>query len=195
MRYIPTFLRPMRLFVMTTGKVTKGPASPGQQWRMGSFRTSASLPFRITSWQGGDAPIPVFGRNLAHPAASLTRRTLSRNVRGGAMSMISFRRRPRSSRSSTPRARRIRAGLPKALVRTGNSEPSTSSNKSACPPCAPFETLSVISAISKKGETLSRMRISSPAASRAAINSRMLRYACVTVFDFFMPATARSRRS
>ncbi len=96
---------------------------------------------------------------------------LSTSVVGGAILRYRSISRAMLSRSLTPSANRMRRQLPKALIKTGMAEPSTVSNNSALPPSGLLDTRSVISAISRRGETGSAMRTSSPSASSRSINS------------------------
>ena len=112
----------------------------------------------------------------------------------GLMSDSILAARPSKPTSTQSRAISMRLYEPKALMRTGKSEPSTFSKRSALPPrCAclgsnflacsetfgagDFETLSVICVISRSGDTFAVMRWSSPAASSALINSLRSLYA------------------
>src|SRR5262245_25086085 len=79
----------------------------------------------------------------------------------------------KSSRRSTPRAAAMRPGAPKALIRTGTSDPWTLSKRRATFFSAgPLEIRSVISAISRSRETGAVTRRSWPCLSRWAMNSR-----------------------
>ena len=65
----------------------------------------------------------------------------------------------------------MRLELPKALISNGMELPSTFSNSRALPPPSCLEILSVISVISRMGETDSLIRRSSPSRSSRSMNS------------------------
>src|SRR5262244_299342 len=170
-RYMPTLRAPVaRSRVKTMGRVMKRPASPGQHWstgRVSRFGCSVST----TSWQGADRARR--GLALATSKRSPSLRSLSKKEPGMRRSRSLATRAPRSSSRSTPRAAAIRAGEPKALMRTGVSKPSTCSKRRARFASArPLETRSVISAISRSRETRAGTRVSCPCLSTCATKAR-----------------------
>src|SRR5215472_9171128 len=170
-RYMPTLREPVTgSRVKTMGRVMKRPASRGQHWRTGSdARLGRSV--STTSWQGAERARR--GPALATSKRSPSLRSLSRKEPGMRRSRSLATRAPRSSRRSTPRAAAIRAGEPKALMRTGVSKPSTCSKRRArLASAGPLETRSVISAISRSRETLAATRVSCPCFSRWATKAR-----------------------
>src|SRR5215470_4514787 len=170
-RYMPTLRAPVTgSFVKTIGSVMKRPASFGQHCRTGR---DARLGWSVstTSWHGADRT--CFGPALATSKRSPSFFSLSTSEPGMRMSRSLATRADRSLRCSTPSAAAIRSGEPKALMSTGVSKPSTLSKSRAWLRSAgPFETRSVISAISRSRETRARTRLRRPVLSRWATNSR-----------------------
>src|SRR5206468_2222075 len=82
-----------------------------------------------TSWQGALPTVRGAARATSKRVPSF--RSLSNRLLGTLRSSIFVRRAPMASRSSMPRAQAIRWAVPKVLIRTGTSEPSTRSNSSA----------------------------------------------------------------
>ena len=151
----------------------KGPASPGQQVIAGSVDRSTSSPVRKTSWHG--AFRTVFGWYDAMCASCPSARSLANSPWCGSFTIPSrLRVRSVSSSSrSTPSADATRGMVPKALMRSGMSYPSTFSKSSAGPP--DFTMRSVISVISRCALTGVDTRRRSPRASRKAMYSRRSR--------------------
>src|SRR6266700_3515571 len=168
---MPTLRAPVTgSLVKTIGSVMKRPASFGQHCRTGRD-ARLGWPVSTTSRQGADRT--CFGPALATSKRSPSFFSLSTSETGMRMSRSLATRADRSLRCSTPSAAAIRSGEPKALMSTGVSKPSTLSKSRAWLRSAgPFETRSVISAISRSRETRARTRLSCPVFSRWATNSR-----------------------
>ncbi len=155
----------------TMGNVINLPASPGQHCSMGMIPRSTSLPVSTTSWQDAFCELTILGGKAAASRSIGKSLTFSRSEDGGlifrylSMSLGIF------SISCTPSAIFIRFKLPKALIRTGIFESSTFSKSRAFPPSGCLETRSVISVISKIGDTWSLIRISSFSFSSRSTNS------------------------
>src|SRR5215510_4177011 len=193
-RYMPTLRAPVTgSRVKTMGRVMKRPASPGQHWSTGRVaRLGCSV--SITSWQGAERARR--GPALATSKRSPSLRSLSRKEPGMRRSRSLATRAPRSSSRSTPRAAAIRAGEPKALMRTGVSKPSTCSKRRARFASAePLETRSVISAISRSRETRAGTRVSCPCLSRCATKARRSSKATalLVIPDLHEPARDRGK--
>ena len=120
---------------------------------MGIFPRSTSSPLSTTSWQEACLLLTIFGGKAAASRSIGRSFTFSRSEEGGlilrylSISLGIF------SISRTPNAIFIRLLLPKAFIRTGMFEPSTFSKSKAFPPPGCLETRSVISVISKIGDT------------------------------------------
>ena len=173
-RYMPTLrFFPSALFVNTRGRVTNLPPSCGQHLSTGISERSMSLPCLTTSWQGAE-PLARFGIMRVSGRAFFASSKKSCIERGGVVFTSSSISAPASSRLLSPRAIAMRLELPKRFVATGKlcfSPSHTFSNRRALPPSGFFDSSSVIFEISISGDTFSVWRVSSPAASSAAINS------------------------
>ena len=165
------FLAPVSDFVMTHGSVINRPPSSGQHCRTGNFVKSTLSPVRITSWHGGVLSLTIFGGNfvIRKRVGSMAIFSLSRS--GAFICMSDSTSLAIFSMSSVPSAIAILFWLPNALISTGAVAPSTFSKSRALPPPGDLLTRSVISVISRIGETSSVMRISSPSRSSSAIKS------------------------
>ena len=105
-----------------------------------------------TSWQAAERT--RLGPALATSNRSPSFRSLSKNEPGIRRSRSFATRADSSSSRSTPSAAAMRSGEPKALMSTGVVNPCTFSKSSArFFSAGPFETRSVISAISRSRET------------------------------------------
>ena len=161
---------------MTHGRVMKRPASCGQHCSTGKSSNEKSF-FFMTSLQG---PVcTVLGKNLPISASMGSIFNFSRKPSGDFMFSNWRMRSAISSRRSTPSAICMRRSEPNWLINTGMPfAPFTFSKSRAGPPgwpyclAAPLDTRSVISVISRTGSTSALIRLSSPARSSAAIQSR-----------------------
>ena len=150
----------------TSGRVTNGPPSSGQQVRMGKRSRSGSS--SQTSWQGPS--FTIFDENDASSRSLPNAFILATTPWGGCRSISDSIRSPSASRLSVPSARHIRRSVPNWLMRTGSRLPTTLVKSRAGPPA--LETRSAISVISSAGLTGASMRTSSPCFSSSAIHSR-----------------------
>src|SRR2546426_1536489 len=139
----------------------------------GSVRSDGRS-FSTTSWQ---APfLTVTGKRSARSFSFGNILILSRRDAGVRPSSRASMRSPNASSESTSSASFILFSEPRALMRTGVSNPSGRSNSSAGPPPGDFETRSVTALISRSTLTGSRTRTNSRRASRRSRKAR--RSAC-----------------
>src|SRR6266550_8073670 len=182
-RYIPTLRTPdAGSRVMTPPSVTYGPPSSGQQIGTGNSPKSTSDSSITVLWQAGRPT--VLGGNFATSASRGSMASLPSKPSGTFIASSSAMRAPTWSRQSTPRASDMRRSEPNRLTASGYCEfPPIRSvgcvNSSAGPPPADFMQRSAISVISLSIETGRAIRVSSPALSIAATNSRRLSSAIV----------------
>src|SRR2546428_6225984 len=139
----------------------------------GSVRSDGRS-FSTTSWQA--AFLTVTGKRSARSFSFGNILILSRRDVGVRPSSRASIRSPNASSESTCKASFILFREPSALMRTGVSNPSGRSNRSAGPPPGDFETRSVTALISRSTLTGSRTRTSSRRASRRSRKAR--RSAC-----------------
>src|SRR5579871_1837347 len=156
-------------FVMTTGKVTVRPPSPGQHRRIGI--RSRSTVASSTSWHGpertrlGASERRVSRVSMVPPRSRIAPITPA----GGRIRTRWVMRSATSSRASAPRANAMRRGEPRTFIATGQVLPVTFSNSRAGPS---FRTDRwVISVISRSRLTGARTRRRSPRSSSAVRNS------------------------
>ena len=151
MRYMPQLRAPVTgSWLKTSGSVTKGPPSSGQQVRIGSRSRSGSS--SQTSWQGPS--LTIFDENEASSRSLPSAFILATTPWGGWRSISVSMRSPSASRLSVPSAMHMRRSVPNWLISTGRRLPATFVNSSAGPPA--FETRSAISVISRCGIHLAR---------------------------------------
>ena len=157
--------------VITSGHVTKGPASPGQQVCTGRKDRSTSCSLITTSWQGADLRTVGAMFSTCFQVGRFSQR--SRQPLGGVGSFRNAISLPTSRSPCTsccPIANAMRRVLPNRLPSNGTLEPIGFSNSRAGPPARSVR--SQISVISRLGSTGTEMRFNSPSASSSAINSR-----------------------
>src|SRR2546425_7060936 len=158
----------------------KRPAAPGQQ-RSTGIVASEGLAVSTPSWQGASVTSRGAAWTTSIRVPSLRNR--SAKVPGSRRSRSLAARSPSSSSRSSPSAQAIRSADPNALTSTGMSNPSTRSNSSATFRSeGPLETRSVISVISRSGETGTVTRCRRPCWSRWSTNSRRSRQAMAQRF-------------
>src|SRR2546422_444859 len=140
---------------------------------IGSVRSDGRS-FSTTSWQA--AFLTITGKRSARSFSFGNILILSRRDAGVRPSRRASMRSPNASSESTCKASFILFSEPRALMRTGVSNPSGRSNRSAGPPPGDFETRSVTALISRSTLTGSRTRTNSRRASRRSRKAR--RSAC-----------------
>ena len=161
--------------VITSGQVTSGPASPGQQVWIGNWYRSTSLPSSTFSWQGPEPRSLGLMLSTLRNIGSFSQ--ASRMPLGGSGSLRKASSSPSSRSSSTdsrPMPSATRRSVPNRLPSTGVPKPTGFSNSSAGPPAR--RVRSQISVISRFGFTGAVMRLSSPSCSSCCRKSRRSRY-------------------
>jgi hypothetical protein len=161
--------------VKTIGKVMKRPPSASQHFKIGMSNNENSPSRLTTSWHGPD--FTSRGKYLPNSASFGNIFTFSSKPSGDLKSSHSVKRAATSSTLDTSSASSIRLRLPKALIKTGISPPSTFSNNRALLSSFDLDTRSVISVISWSLETGTVTRLSSLFFSKTLMNSRRSEYA------------------